>query len=294
MSKLVECVPNISEGTDLAVVDDIVSAVKTAKVINLHSDADHNRSVITILGKPEDVKQAAFDLTERAMQLLSVKDHQGEHPFIGVVDVIPFIPIKDISIEETVKLATGFGEDVFKKLELPVYFYGEAAKIRERRELPYVRRGGYKALKNEIDAPHRRPDIGKGLHVTAGAAAIGVRDYLIAFNVNLNTRDLDIARSIAENIREKNGGLPGIRALGIDLESKGLTQVSINVTNHQTTSLKQVFDEVKRWAKEYQVEIKESELVGMIPEEAVFEGMEKYLKLHIFSNNLILENNLPA
>lgn len=290
MSKTLECVPNFSEGKDLALVDDIVSAVKTAKVLDVHSDPDHNRSVVTMAGEPEAVRQAAFDLTERAMQLLDVRDHEGAHPFIGVVDVIPFIPLKDISIEEAVKLAREFGEDLFAKLSLPVYFYGEAAKMAERRELPYVRRGGYFVLQKEIDEPHRRPDVGHGLHITAGAAAVGVRDFLIAFNVNLETNDLDIAKSIAKNIREKNGGLPGIRALGVELKSRGITQVTINVTDHKMTSLKSVFDEVNRWAKEYNVNILESELVGMVPKEAVFHEMKDYLKLPHFSEKQVLEN----
>ncbi len=275
MPQLIECVPNFSEGQDLALVDDIVSAVKTAKVLDVHSDPDHNRSVVTILGEPKAVFKAAFDLTRRAVQLLDIRKHQGEHPYIGMADVIPFVPIKGISVKETVKLAREFGEDVVKKLALPIYFYGRI----NNKELPDVRRGGVE------------PDLGKSLHPTAGAVAVGVRDFLIAFNVNLATRDVSIAKSIAENIREKNGGLPGIRALGIELKSKGLTQVSINICDHRTTSLKKVFDEVKKWAKEYQVEIVESELIGMLPQEAVFDGMKDYLKLPVFSGNLILEKH---
>jgi len=281
MNKIVECVPNFSEGKDLALVDDIVSAIKTAKVLDVHSDPDHNRSVVTILGEPEAVKQAAFDLTERAMQLLDVNDHEGEHPFVGVMDVVPFVPVSGISINETSKLAHDFGNDLWKKLKLPVYFYGKAAKKRERGELPDVRRGGYFILRQEIDKPERKPDVGKGLHVTAGAVAVGVRDFLIAYNVNLESQDLDIAKSIAKNIREKSGGLAGVRALGIDLKSKGITQVSINLTDHKMTSLKAVFDEVKKWAGEYQVNVLDSEIVGMIPKEAIFPEMNEHLKLKV-------------
>ncbi len=268
MHKIVECVINFSEGRDLAVVDSIVAAVKSTKVLNVHSDPDHNRTVVTFMGEPKKATQAAFELTERAMQLLDIKEHQGEHPFIGVVDVIPFVPIKNITVEETVKLARDFGKNLTKTLALPVYFYGEINK----KELPSVRKGNFD----------------KGKHVTAGAVAVGVRDFLIAFNVNLNTSDIDIARSIAKNIREKSGGLAGIRALGIQLKSRNITQVSINITNHKMTSMKKVFDQVKMWAKEYKVEIIESELVGMIPKEAYFEGMTEYLKLPGFSEGLIL------
>jgi glutamate formiminotransferase len=280
MSKLIECVPNFSEGTDLALVDDIVAAVKSAKVLDVHSDPDHNRSVVTFVGEPKAVQQAAFELTERAMQLLDVHGHEGAHPFIGVVDVLPFVPLKGVSKAEVVELAHSFGKELWKKLKLPVYFYGEAAKIGERKELPYVRRGGFAALKAEIDKPERRPDVGHGLHVTAGAVSVGVRDFLIAYNVNLDTRDLDIAKSIAKNIREKNGGLPGIRALGVEMESRGNTQVTINIVDHKKTSFKKVFNEVSRWAKEYEVKVIGSEIVGMIPKDAVFSGIFDYLSLN--------------
>lgn len=292
MLKLVECVPNFSEGEDLAVIEDIVSAIKTAKVLNLHSDPDHNRSVVTLIGEPEAVKQAAFELTQRAMQLLDVNQHQGAHPFIGVVDVIPFIPLKNYKMSEVQSLAHHFGKELWEKLKLPVYFYGEAAMLPERKELPNVRRGGFFSLKQEINQPQRKPDVGHGLHNTAGAVAVGARTHLIAFNVNLDNRDLDRAKSIAKNIREKDGGLPGIRALGVELESRGITQVTINLIDYKKTSLKKVYDEVKRWAKEYQVNIINSELVGMIPKEAAFPQMKEYLRLSNFSNDLILENHI--
>jgi glutamate formiminotransferase len=279
MPKLVECVPNFSEGRDQTLIDDIVSAIKAAQVLDLHSDPDHNRSVVTMLGEPAAIKQAAFELTERAMQLLDVREHTGVHPFIGVVDVIPFIPVNNCSTADCVQLAHEFGRELWSKLQLPVYFYGEAAKVAARRDLPAVRHGGYRALKDEINQPHRRPDVGGGLHVTAGAVAVGVRDFLIAFNVNLKTNDLNFAKSIAKNIREKSGGLPGIRALGVELKSKGITQVTINIVDHRTTSLKKVFGEVKKWAKEYEVEIIGSEIVGLVPKEAVFEGIVDHLKL---------------
>ena len=293
MTKIVECVPNFSEGTDPTLVDDIVSAVKTARVLNVHSDPDHNRTVVTIIGDPKGVSQAAFDLAERAVQLLDVVDNFGVHPFIGVMDVIPFVPIKGVSLQETCRIAESLGRELWRKLQLPVYFYGETAKSAVRRDLPDVRRGGYKALKLEVyDVAARKPDIGYGLHVTGGATSIGVRDFLIAFNVNLKTNEIDLAKSIAKNIREKSGGLPGVRALGLALSSQGITQVSINLTDHKMTSLKQIFDAVTKWANEYQVEILCSELVGLLPQEAVFPDMQKYLKLPVFSDKFILEKYL--
>lgn len=292
MSKLIECVPNFSEGQDDSVIEEIVSSVKTAKVLDLHSDPDHNRSVLTMIGSPEGVKQAALDLTERAMQLLNVNEHVGEHPFIGVVDVIPFIPLGETTMQEAVTLAHQTGNELWDQLKLPVYFYGEAAKIAERRDLPYVRKGGYHALVNEINLPHRRPDVGKGLHPDAGAVAVGARNFLVAFNVNLDTNDEDIAHSIAKAIREKDGGLPGVRALGIFLDSRGISQVSINITNHKETSLKLVFDEVVSWAKEYKVNVLESEIVGLIPASAAFKNMKEHLKLKSLDKRMILDNHL--
>ena len=292
MTKIIECVPNFSEGEDPSLIEDIISAIKTVKVINVHSDPDHNRSVVTFLGEPQAVKQADFDLTERAMQLLDIREHQGAHPFMGVMDVIPFIPVAGCSMRDAVNLAHSLGDELWEKLKLPVFFYGEAAKIPERKDLSYVRKGGYAILKKEIKEPHRKPDVGHGLHVTAGAVAVGARNYLIAFNVNLNTPDRDLAKSIAKNIREKDGGLPGVRALGVELPSRGITQVTINIIDHQETSLKKVFDQVKKWAKEYQVEIIESEIVGLIPASAAFEGMKDYLKLQSLSESIIVDNYL--
>lgn len=289
---MLECVPNFSEGEDSELIGQIVSAVKSAKVLNLHSDPDHNRSVVTMAGEEEEIVQGAFELTERAMQLLDVRGHTGAHPFIGVMDVIPFIPLSGSTMKEAVDAAHSLGKMLWQELKLPVYYYGEAAKIPERKELPYVRKGGYEALKREINEKHRRPDEGQGLHVTAGAAAVGARDFLIAFNVNLKTNDLDIARSIAKNIREKDGGLKGVRALGLELKSRNLTQVSINVTDHQETSLKSVFDQIKRWTREYQTEIAESELVGLIPKAATWETIKRDLKLNNYTQKCIIENNL--
>lgn len=289
---MIECVLNFSLGYDEELIGQIVSVVKTAKVLDVHSDPDHNRSVVTMVGEVEGIKQAAFDLTERAMQLLDIREHQGVHPFIGVMDVIPFIPLKGSTMQEAIGLAHELGQELWDKLKLPVYFYGQAAKIAERADLPYVRKGGYEALKREINSPHRRPDIGQGLHITAGAAAVGARNFLIAFNINLKSNDLTIAQSIAQNIRESHGGLKGVRALGLELKSRGITQVSINITDHQETSLRQVFSEVKVWAKEYQVEILNSEIVGLLPKDAVFPDIKEVLKLKGFSEKKILENNL--
>lgn len=287
-----ECVLNFSEGEDASVIGQIVSAVKTAKVLDVHSDPDHNRSVVTMIGDKEGIRAAAFDLTKRAVQLLDINEHAGVHPYIGVVDVIPFIPLGDSTIKEAVAIAYKLGEKFWREIKLPVYYYGDAAIISERKDLPYVRKGGYKNLKEEINEKHRKPDVGEGLHQNAGAVAVGARNFLIAFNINLKTQDLDIARSIAKNIREKDGGLPGVRALGLELLSKKCTQVSINITNHKETSIIKVFDQVKSWAKEYQVEIIGSELVGMIPKEATFPDMNEYLNIKNWHESLIIDQDI--
>ncbi|MBI5700817.1 glutamate formimidoyltransferase [Candidatus Saganbacteria bacterium] len=282
---ILECVPNISEGIELDVVSQISSAIKNIKVRNIHSDPDHNRSVLTFFGTPEEAVEAAFQMTLRSMQLLDINSHQGGHPFIGVVDVIPFIPFKDATMEDAKTAAHKLGEKLWKELKLPIYYYGEAAKIKERKDLPYVRKGGYAVLREEISRPERKPDVGEGLHVTAGATAIGAREFLIAYNINLNTNDLSIAQSIAKNIRESHGGLKGVRALGLPLDSRGITQVSMNIVDHKETSLEEVYESVDGWAREYKVEIIGSELVGMMPKGAYSRGIEKKLKI----TNFILE-----
>jgi len=284
---IIECVPNISEGRDEEVVRQIFAVLKGVEVKNIHVDPDHNRSVVTFFGTPQNVEKAAFNMTLTAMQLLDIDKHEGVHPYIGVVDVIPFIPYKNAVMKDAVSIAHSLGKKLWKKLKLPVYYYGSAAKVPERTDLPYVRKGGYPALKNEIHLDARIPDEGKGLHITAGAVAVGARNFLIAFNVNLNTQDVAIAQSIAKNIREKHGGLKGVRALGLPLKSRDLTQVSINLVDHKETPLKRVFEWVSKWAYEYKVEIVESEIVGMIPREAVFLNMENLLKIRNFSEKIV-------
>ena len=210
-----ECVPNFSEGEDESLIREIVSAVRAGKVLDVHSDPDHNRSVVTIVGEGPEIRRAAFELTERALQLLDVREHYGAHPFIGVMDVVPFVPLEGSDMENAIELAYELGDELWDRLRLPVYFYGEAAIIPKRKELPYVRRGGYKTLREESGAPHRLPDLGHGLHPTGGAVAVGARNFLIAFNVDLATSDLDLAKSIAKrHPRDKRRAAGGKGARG--------------------------------------------------------------------------------
>lgn len=283
---MLECVPNFSEGRDQDLINQIVSSIKACPVLDVHSDLDHNRTVVTFVGEDEKVIQAAYELASAALELVDIHNHYGVHPYIGSVDVVPFIPVNNTPMSAAITAANTLGEQLWKEHALPSYLYGHAAKIEERINLPYVRKGGLKALKNEFSSPHRRPDIGDKLHPYAGAVAIGARDFLIAFNINLKTADIDIARSIAKNIR---GQGTGIRALGLYLESRNIVQVSINLTDHRNTSLKKVFDKVQKLAAELKVDVLESEIVGMIPKEAVIDNMKKDLMLPDFSKNKILK-----
>jgi len=296
MNKLLECIPNFSEGRNKDTINQIATAVfSTAgvKLLDQHSDPDHNRSVLTFVGEPEAVKKAAFKLAKIASELIDINQHKGIHPFIGVVDVIPFVPLKDTPMEEAIKTSKELGKQIWEELKIPVYFYGESAEIPYRKNLANVRRGGFEKLKKEIHLPDRAPDLGGNeVHPTAGAITTGARSFLIAFNVNLDSNDLETAQMIARSIRETHGGLPGVRALGLYLESRDIVQVRINITDHKETSIKTVFDKVAEKADDLGTDILESEIVGLIPQEAYFEGMAKYLKLSEFSNKKILEKSL--
>ena len=293
MPKLIECVPNFSVGSNVEVIRGIVdSVIKTeVKLLDASSDPDHGRLVLTFIGKPKDVAKAAFGSAKQAVNLIDLKKHVGGHPFIGAIDVIPFIPLKGAAMKDCVKLATDLGEEIAVKLGVPVFLYGKAARVAERKALAEIRRGGLKILEERIR--EKGPDFGgKELHKTAGAVAVGARDFLIAFNVNLKSRDIKIARSIAVKIRESGGGLPAVRAIGIDLPSRKLVQVSMNLVNYKKTGIKKAFDAVSSIAKKKKAKIHSSEIIGLIPKASSFPGMTDYLKLEGSSESKILENYL--
>ncbi len=296
MKKLVECIPNFSEGRDIGKISHIVDAaksVKEARLIDFHSDPDHNRSVLTLIGSPKAVSEAAYKLTEKAAELIDIKNHGGVHPYIGVVDVIPFVPLKGMNMNETVEVARSLGDRIAHDFKIPVYLYGEASLRPERKNLAHVRRGGFEKLAEEIGSAERHPDYGEAkLHERAGAVSIGARDFLIAFNVNLDTKDLTIAHDIAKSIREKHGGLPGVRAIGVSLKSKGIVQVSMNITEHRKTGLYDVMSFIKDRAEELEVKIRGGELIGLIPRDAVFPKIKEYLMLEDFSERKILNSYL--
>ena len=296
MSPTLLCIPNVSEGRRPEVVRKLAEAIESVdgvKLLDTHTDRDHNRSVFTFAGEPAKVSRAAFVLSEMAVGYIDVVAHKGVHPRVGAVDVIPFVPWKDATMADAVATAHGLGIEIAEYLAMPVYFYEMAAKSEERRSLSSIRRGGLDRLKEVITLDEWRPDAGPAiLHPSGGAVVVGARGPLIAFNVNLVTNRVEIARQIARKIRERDGGFPAVRALGVYLESRKITQVTINLIDYKKTALRTVFEAVQKEAEALRVPILESELVGMIPREATFEGMKKAFKISNFTLNKIIENRL--
>lgn len=295
--KYIECVPNVSEGRRPEIVNAIaaqVNAIRGAYLLDVSSDSDHNRSVITFAGTPAGAAQASFAVAEKAAQLIDLNKHTGTHPRMGAVDVIPFIPLSGASMEDCIKLAVDAGSRIGKELGIPVFLYEFAATRPERRDLASVRKGGFESLREEIGKnPEKTPDLGPNrIHPTAGAVAVGAREFLIAFNVNLKTSDLRVARAIARKIRAKTGGLPAVKSLGLFLPQKGVVQVSMNLVNFRVTSMERVYSEIEKEARGYGVEILESELIGLLPQAAYSEGLEKRLKIANFSRDRIVEIRL--
>jgi glutamate formiminotransferase len=294
MKRIIECVPNFSEGRRKEIIDQIVEAlasVEGIRVLDVQSDADHNRSVVTMVGEPEAVEEAAFRGTERAAQLIDMDQHQGEHPRMGATDVVPFVPIAGATMPDCVEMARRLGERVGRELSIPVYLYEEAAARPERHNLANVRRGEYEGLKAEIEtAPHRVPDFGPAKIGKAGATAIGARPPLVAFNIYLNTEDVTIAKAIARAVRHSSGGLRYVKALGLLVE--GRAQVSMNLTDYRQTPIHRVVEMIRREAARYGVAISSSEVVGLIPNEALANVARFYLQLDDFSSDQILENRL--
>jgi glutamate formiminotransferase/formiminotetrahydrofolate cyclodeaminase len=298
MRKIVECVPNFSEGKRKEVVDQIVAAILSVPnvfLLDVEMNPDHNRSVITFIGEPEACVEAAFLATKKAAELIDLNKHKGEHPRIGATDVIPFVPISGVTMEECVELAKRLGKRIADELQIPVYLYEQAATRPERVDLANIRKGEFEGLREEIEKnPERAPDFGlPKIHPTAGATVVGARFPLIAYNINLNTKDLNIAKNIAKAIRFKDGGLRYVKALGFEIKEKDCVQVSINMTNYLQTPLYRVFEMVKREAERYGVMVKESEIVGLVPLKALIDTAVYYLQLDSFKENQILEMRLP-
>ena len=289
---IIESVPNFSEGRRPAVIQAILDAIQAPEVLllNYSSDWDHNRSVVTIAGPPAAILEGLFRATQVAANIIDLTTHQGVHPRMGATDVIPLVPLQNSTVAECVLLAHALGERIGRELALPVYLYEAAAKHDERRLLADVRRGGYELLAQEIALPHRLPDFGPPQVGSAGAVIVGARTFLIAYNIYLQSSDLQIARRIARAIRERDGGLPAVRAIGVLVN--GEAQVSMNLVDFRQTPLHVLFAEVARLADEQGTAIDRSELIGLMPQEAMAAVAANALKLTDFSADALLENAL--
>jgi glutamate formiminotransferase/formiminotetrahydrofolate cyclodeaminase len=296
MSTLVECVPNFSEGRDTSKVDAIVDAMKMPGVylLDREMDSDHNRCVITIVGEREAIQEAAIRGVGKAAELIDLNSHSGAHPRMGAADVVPFIPIDGVTIEDCVAMANHVGEQIWKRYQIPVYLYESAAKVPERQGLENIRRGQFEGIRAEIATnPARRPDYGEPrVHPTAGATVVGARKFLIAYNVFLNTPDVEIAKKIAKAVRFSSGGMRYVKGAGFLV--RGLAQVSMNLTDFEQTPIHRVFETVKREAARYGVMPVSSEIVGLIPKKALEDAAEWFLQVENFDSSLILENRLAA
>jgi glutamate formiminotransferase len=297
MQTIVECVPNFSEGRDLQKVEAIIRALLDGPDVYLldqEMDADHNRCVITLVGTRESVGEAALRGIGKAAELIDLNHQQGAHPRLGATDVVPFIPISGVSLEDCVRIAEYVAEQAWRRFKIPTYLYEAAARRPERRNLENVRRGQFEGLREEVRTnPKRHPDFGEAaLHPTAGATVVGARKFLIAYNINLNTPKVTLAKAIAKKIRASSGGFPCVKAMGVELKSRHLAQVSINLTDFETTSIATVFEAVQREAAAEGVEVLGSEIVGLVPRRALEGTAVQYLKVENYHPQLVFENRL--
>ncbi|NLJ73601.1 MAG: glutamate formimidoyltransferase [Firmicutes bacterium] len=298
MREIVQCVPNISEGRRQDVVEEIIQQVRYTEGVQLldfSSDHDHNRTVITFVGDLFAVQEAAFQLTSKAVELINMEDHQGAHPRIGAVDVIPFIPIQGVTMKDCVEGAKELGKRINRALQVPVYLYGEAASRPERKNLSNIRKGQYEGLKKTIKNVNRCPDFGEPrLHPTAGAVVVGARMPLIAFNVNLGTHKKEIADHIARAVRESSGGFKNVKGMGVVLEERGQVQVSMNLENYPITPIYRVLEMIRQEAARCGVSIVGTEIVGLVPQQALIDTAAWYLQLESFEPSQVLENRLRS
>jgi len=294
--KMVECVPNFSEGKRTPVIQAIIGELDSyrVKILDRSPDADHNRTDVTFIGDPQEVKRAALAMALKAVELIDMTQHRGEHPRMGAMDVVPFIPLMDTTMEECVQLAREFAREFAEQAEVPCYLYEEAATRPERRNLAAIRKGEFEGLQEEIGQnPEKEPDYGPShIHSTAGATAVGARFFLIAFNVNLDTDNLEVAKNIARAVRHSSGGYRYVKAMGFDIKERGIVQVSMNLVNYRGTPIFRVFETIKREAQRYGVSVLCSELIGLVPMEALLDAAGFYLQLDHFEQGQVLEQRL--
>jgi glutamate formiminotransferase len=295
-TQLIECVPNFSEGRRSDVIEAIVAPFRKRKgcaLLDYRADADHNRLVVSLAGDPGQVQEALIESAKIAVSHIDLNRHDGGHPRIGAVDVIPFVPLRNITMEDCVDLAHGFGRRYHQETGVPVYFYEEAALMPERRRLEAIRKGQYEGLKRDIQKPERHPDVGEPeLHPTAGATVVGARKFLIAFNVNLGTDDIGIAREIAKRVRASSGGLGHVKSIGLPLKQRGLVQVSINIVDYKKNSLYRVLEFVRMEAKRWGVPVVETEIYGMVPATALLDSTAYYMQTTGFDPSQVIELRL--
>jgi len=294
--KLVESVPNVSEGRDRETIETIAAAVRGVegvRLLDVDPDPDHNRTVYTLVGDPEGVHRAILALFEAALPRIDLRTHRGEHPRMGAVDVVPLVPVRGVTMEECVALSKELGQEIWDRFRVPVYLYEESATRPERRDLARIRKGEFEGFPEKIKRPEWAPDFGEpAVHPTAGVVAVGAREFLIAFNVNLGTPDLRVAKAIARAVRGSSGGLRYVKALGFELEDRGIVQVSMNLTNFRRTPIPRVLELVRREAARYGVPVVGSEIVGMVPQAALDQVVEYYLSLERFSPEMVLERRI--
>ena len=296
MKQIIECVPNFSEGRDKEKMEKILDCFRGkegVKLLDYSNDVNHNRMVVTLVGEYNPLKEAILESVGKAVELIDLNKHEGQHPRMGAVDVIPFIPIRNTSMEECIELSKEVGEEIAKRYDFPVFLYEKSASAPHRENLASVRKGEFEGMADKIHQPEWQPDFGPAeRHATAGTVAVGARMPLVAYNINLNTNNLEIATSIAKKIRHINGGFRFVKAMGVDLADRGIVQVSINMTDYTRTALYRVFETVKFEAQRWGVTIAGSEIVGLVPMAAIVDTAEYYLGLENFSIDQVLESKL--
>lgn len=293
MNRIMECVPNFSEGRDLQKIDKIVAPFRAragVKLLDYSNDEDHNRLVVTVVGEPEPLRDAVLEAIGVAVELIDLNHHQGQHPRMGAVDVVPFIPIRGVTMDDAIALSREVGEEAARRYGLPVFLYEKSATAPHRENLAAIRKGEFEGMAEKIHQPEWKPDFGPAeRHPTAGTVAIGARMPLVAYNINLSTPSLEMAHDIAKKIRFIGGGLRYCKAMGVELKDRGITQVSINMTDYTRTALYRAFELVRIEARRYGVSIVGSEIIGLVPMEALIDTASYYLGLENFSLRQVLE-----
>lgn len=296
MARLIQCVPNFSEGRNKEVIEAIVEEVrkvKGVKLLDYSSDEDHNRTVVTFVGDLENIKEAAFNLAKKASELIDMTMHKGGHPRMGATDVMPFIPVSDVNMAECVDIAKEVGRRIGSELDIPVYLYEDAASADYRRNLADVRKGQYEGFFEKIKQPEWKPDFGPSeMNAKSGATAVGARVPLVAFNVNLGTSNVEIADKIAKTVRYLGGGLRFVKAMGVKLEERNIVQVSMNLVNYEKTAIYRAHEMVKMEAQRYGVPVVGTEVIGLLPMKALIDCAEYYLQIEDFSMEQILEKRI--